>query len=101
MRTSLRFAALAVSVVMAAFATGCEDTSQPDIDEAFGGKGSNTQESELTSSTSSAASSGDTVEEPGPTPEQADETDPTDTRNRYQGSAKSNIRDNRGGFEGG
>lgn len=89
MRSSLRLAALAVSVVIAAFATGCADTSQPDLDEAFGGKGSNTQESDLTSSTSSAATSGDTVEEPTLTPEQVEEAAKKSQREKHENSSRS------------
>lgn len=87
MRLSLRLAAIAVSAMMAAFATGCADTSQPDLDEAFGGSGS--QEQDLTSSTSSAATSGDTVEEPTVTPEQAEAAEKDSARKKHEDSSRS------------
>ena len=86
--------------MMAAFANGCADTSQPDLDEAFGGSGS-TQESDLTSSTSSAATSGDTVEEPTLTSEQVEEATKASKREKHENNSRSkNPSDARPAFGG-
>ena len=54
MSRSISLAALAIAAVCAGSVVACADTDQPDRYEAFGGSGSSTSTSDLTSSTAAS-----------------------------------------------